>query len=426
MAEWALVLTVGTTADPLKKAVEEAKAEAERESASLSVLLLYGRPLPNQHPDPFQIAAEVRQHAENLGLKVQPCEISEPEDLDICLGEMRRLLQRISNADKVIVNYTGGTKAMSAAIVHAALTTSFAGELELHYVGGAVRDKNGRVIREAMETRKTARTLTQERMEQILDLMKGHRYELAAYLAEGLPELGRLAFIKKASRSLLLWDNFAYEKAADGLRGLYQQAQGFVDDQRLGKLAETVRRLVSEVITPVLNTIRAFREWEKGKQETIQPEGVQLLCADILENASRHLHRQEWTETVLRSYRALEAAVQGALALLGLNPWCFDPSKLSLEQVQEIQGQLNYMPKELTLWSGIIVWQTVSGKRLDDEMQKWSVDLQQLRNRSILEHGYRACTQDDAQRALSYAEGLAAFVLGCDLKPLREKVSLQV
>jgi len=65
-------------------------------------------------------------------------------------------------------------------------------------------------------------------------------------------------------------------------------------------------------------------------------------------------------------------------------------------------------------------------------MQKWLADLQQLRNRGILEHGYRACTQDDAQRALSYAEGLAAFALGCDLnlgcdlKPLREKVSLQV
>jgi len=61
MAEWALVLTAGTTADPLKKAVEEAKAEAERESASLFVLLLYGRPLPNQDRDPFQVAAEVRQ-----------------------------------------------------------------------------------------------------------------------------------------------------------------------------------------------------------------------------------------------------------------------------------------------------------------------------------------------------------------------------
>jgi hypothetical protein len=59
MAEWALVLTAGTTIDPLKKAVEEAKAE--RESASLFVLLLYGRPLPNQDRDPFQVAAEVRQ-----------------------------------------------------------------------------------------------------------------------------------------------------------------------------------------------------------------------------------------------------------------------------------------------------------------------------------------------------------------------------
>ncbi len=422
MAEWALVLTVGTTADPLKKAVEEAKMEAEKENASLTVWLLYGRPLPDQHPDPFQVAADVRQHAENLGLKVQPCEIPEPEDLDVCFGEMRSLLQRLSSADKVIVNYTGGTKAMSAAIVHAALTTSFAGELELHYVGGSVRDRNGRVIREAMEIRRAAQTATQERMERILELMKEHRYELAAYLAEGLPERGRSWFLKSASKALLLWDNFAYEEAATIMRGLNQQAQILVDDPKLGRLAETVRRLVSEVITHILETVKAFRKWEISDQVSISLEGVQLLCADILENASRHLQRREWNETVLRSYRALEAAVQGALALLGINPWRFE---LLPEQKEAIQEQLGYMPKELTLWSGIIVWQIVTDKRLDDEKQKCLKDIQQLRNRSILEHGYRACGQADAERVLCYAEKLATLVLNSDLKQLREKVRLQ-
>ncbi len=423
MAEWALVLTVGTTADPLKKAVEEAKMEAEKENASLTVYLLYGRPLPNQHPDPFQVAAEVRQHAENLGLKVQTCEISEPEDLDVCLSEMRSLLQGLSGADKVIVNYTGGTKAMSAAIVHSALTTSFAGELELHYVGGSVRDKNGRVIREAMEIRRAAQTATQERMERILELMREHRYELAAYLAEGLPEQGRSWFLKSASKALLLWDNFAYEEAATILRGLNQQAQILVDDPKLGRLAETVRRLVSEVTTPILETVKAFRKWEISDRVSISLEGVQLLCADILENASRHLQRREWTEAVLRSYRALEAAVQGALALLGVNPWRFE---LLPEQKEAIQEQLGYMPKELTLWSGIIVWQIVTDKRLDDEKQKCLKDIQQLRNRSILEHGYRACGQSDAERVFNYANEIAGWVLGSDLKPLREKVRLQV
>ena len=423
MAEWALVLTVGTTADPLKKAVEEAKMEAEKENASLTVWLLYGRPLPNQHPDPFQVAADVRLHAENLGLKVQPCEISEPDDLDVCLGEMRSLLQRLSSVDKVIVNYTGGTKAMSAAIVHAALTTSFAGELELHYVGGSVRDKNGRVIREAMEIRRAAQTATQERMERILELMKEHRYELAAYLAEGLPERGRSWFLKSASKALLLWDNFAYEEAATIMRGLNQQAQILVDDQKLGRLAETVRRLVSKVTTHILETVKAFRKWEIGDQVSISLEGVQLLCADILENASRHLQRREWNEAVLRSYRALEAAVQGALALSGVNPWRFE---LLPEQKEAIQEQLGYMPKELTLWSGIIVWQIVTDKRLDQEKQNWLKDIQQLRNRSILEHGYRACGQSDAERVFNYANEIAGWVLGSDLKPLREKVRLKV
>jgi len=423
MPEWALVLTVGTTADPLKKAVEEAKMEAGKENASLTVWLLYGRPLPDQHPDPFQVAADVRQHAENLGLKVQPCEISEPEDLDVCLGEMRSLLQRLSSADKVIVNYTGGTKAMSAAIVHAALTTSFAGKLELHYVGGSVRDKNGRVIRGAMEIRRTAQTATQERMGQVFSLMREHRYELAAYLAEGLPDQGRLGFLKAAAKALHLWDNFAYEEAANVLRGLNQQANVLIDDQRLGNLAQTVRRLVSEIVPSILNTVQGFRRWEEGVQASITPKGIQILCADILENASRHLRRREWTEAVLRSYRALESAIQGALVLSGINPWRFEPLP---EQKEAIQEQLGYMPKELTLWSGVSVWQTVTDKQLDDEKRKWLKDIQQLRNRSILEHGYRACGQSDAERVFNYANELASWVLGSDLKPLREKVRLQV
>ena len=426
MAEWALVLTVGTTADPLKKAVEEAKMEAEKENASLTVWLLYGRPLPDQHPDPFQVAADVRLHAENLGLKVQPCEISEPEDLDVCFGEMRSLLQRLSSADKVIVNYTGGTKAMSAAIVHAALTTSFAGELELHYVGGSVRDRNGRVIREAMEIRRAAQTATQERMERILELMKEHRYELAAYLAEGLPERGRSWFLKSASKALLLWDNFAYEEAATIMRGLNQQAQILVDDPKLGRLAETVRRLVSEVITHILEAVKAFRKWEIGDQVSISLEGVQLLCADILENASRHLQRREWNEAVLRSYRALEAAVQGALVLSGINPWRFELNKLSEERQQKVQMLLGYTPKELTLYSGILTLQAFGGVQIGDGEQKWLQDVQQTRNRSILEHGYRACGQEDAERVFRYAERIATLALKRDLKPLREKVSLQV
>jgi len=425
MAEWALVLTVGTTADPLKKAVEEAKAEAEKKNASLAVWLLYGRPLPNQHPDPFEVAAEVRQYAENLGLRVRPCEISEPEELDVCLDEMRSLLQELSGDDKVIVNYTGGTKAMSAAIVHAALTTQFAGELGLHYVGGQIRDKNGRVIREAMEIRRTAQTVTQERMRRVLELMQEHRYELAAYEAQGLPHQGRYGFLRTAAEAIHLWDSFAYEQASEKLRRLKPQANGFIDDQQLGSLAEIVRRLVAEVITPVLNTLRAFRKWEEtDNRERVEPEGIQLLCADILENAYRCLKRREWTEAVLRSYRALEAAVQGSLAMLNISPWQFDVHALSPQHQQAVLSQLKYEPKELVLSSGMVVWQVVTGRVLSSEQQKWLKDLQRTRNRSMLEHGYRACDQDDAERVWEYSNSLSSWILGSDLNSSRIKVSL--
>lgn len=426
MAKWALVLTVGTTAEPLKKAIKEVKTEAEKEGASLVVLLFYGRPFRDQTPDPFQIASEVYSHAKDLGISAQPCEMSQPEDLDVCLKEMTESLQDLVGFDRIIINYTGGTKAMSAAVVHAALTMPFVGDLELHYVGGTVRDKNGRVIKEAMEIRRASQTATQERMKRVLDLLSGHRYELASYIAEDLPAQGRAGFLRGVAKVFHLWDNFNYEDAQKGLWQLKQQADALANDPQLGTLAGTVQKLVTQVVNPIVETIKAFRNWEQGNQVSVSPEGIQLLCADILENANRRLQRREWTEAVLRSYRALEAAVQGALVLSSINPWRFDVSQSQLSEVQRqaVQEQLGFSPKELTLHSGIVIWQIVSGKQLDEEQKKKLQDIQQTRNRSMLEHGFRSCERGDAEHCLEYAKELASWILESDLTPLFKKVQL--
>jgi CRISPR-associated protein (TIGR02710 family) len=430
MAKWTLVLTVGTTAEPLLRAIEETKQAADRESASLSVILVYGRPTQEQQSqenNTLNITKKLIDEAKKLGLaELLSAEIDDPENLDTCLREMKRQLNKAIDADRVLVNYTGGTKVMSAAAVHAALTAPLAGNLELSYVGGGQRDETGRVVSEAMTIRPSEQTFTRERAEQIINLLRNYRFEPAKNLAEVLPDSGRFGFLKRATTALSFWDNLEYDKAVPELRELNRQAKALSDDPDLGKLAQIIDRL-TPIANAISDTIRVFRQWEEGKtHKPSSEEGMRLLCADLLENAYRHIQRKEYTEAVLRSYRALEAAVQVALVMSNRNPWRYTPSQSEQEAVK---SRLGHVPKELTLSSGVEVLKIAHNRTLNDELKNKLLDLQQLRNRSILEHGYRACSKDDSERALSYAETLVLWVLDTDImhfQGFRERVRLQM
>jgi len=207
------------------------------------------------------------------------------------------------------------------------------------------------------------------------------------------------------------------------LRELNRQAKVLSDDPDLGKLAQIIDRL-APVANAIFDTIRVFRQWEEGKtHKPSSEEGMRLLCADLLENAYRHIQRKEHTEAVLRSYRALEAAIQVALVMSDRNPWRYTPSQSEQEAVK---SRLGHVPKELTLSSGMEVLEIARERSLNDELKNKLRDVQQLRNRSILEHGYRACSQEEADRSLRHAETLVSWVLGTDMSPLRAKVRLQM
>lgn len=420
----ALFLTAGTTPEPLCEAIDKISEEAKGEA--LTVFLLYGRPFKNQHPDPFSVAQKVLEHAKSKGISVRPMEIPEPEDLDICLGVIREALAQASGFDKIIINYTGGTKAMSAAAVHSALTEPIAGELEMHYVGGVVRDEHGRVLREAMKVRRAAKTATQERMNQILKELSQHRYELAAQIAQPLPDIGKSGFMKRATKAISLWDSFAYEQALHELRQLSQQALALLDDELIGALAETVRKLIKPS-TAIVKELEVLGELQQGKEAKAPSlEETALICADVLENAERCRKRGQFNEAVLRAYRALEVAVQGELLRCNINPWQPDWSKVSEEAKMTLKEELGRLPDKLALSSGISTWRLLSGKDLSEEERKCLLDLQSTRNRSVLEHGYQACDGKDADRCLTIAQMLAERILGVKLDNFRTKVRLEM
>ena len=416
-----LILTAGTTADPLLKAIEEHRAEDP------TVFVIYGRPFPNQDPNPFEVAFQVRQRALELGVSVETREVPDPEDIDVCLQVARSVLREVAESGRVIVDFTGGTKPLSAAVVHAALTEPLGGQLVLEYTGGSVRDRTGRVLREAMRLRRSENTATEELLRQVLNLLRRFAYREARAFAGKLPERGLARFVRHAVEALYAWDEFDYQASVQSIRKLYETARTMQDVPELAPVA----RLVSGLLEPgnrIEKLIRDLRELEKGEDRPFPPlDATALLVADALENASRRLHEERPTDCVLRAYRAVECAVQARLLSKQINPWRprwdgIGPSILT--RYLEVLGGRE-PPRELSLTTGLRLLETLEGS-LPAELQERLRDLQQHRNRSYLEHGYQRIDRDTATRLLQYAGELCAHILRMDITELRSQVTHSV
>ncbi|MDQ7820094.1 MAG: TIGR02710 family CRISPR-associated CARF protein [Armatimonadota bacterium] len=419
----ALILTVGTTADPLVKAVEEHL----RQDPDLVVFLLYGRPFPGQDPSPFDVAQQVRSRAAQLGVRAEPREVTDPENLDVCLEAAREVLREAAGNDQVIVNFTGGTKPLSAAVVHAALTEPIAGSLVMEYTGGERRDSAGRVVSGAMRVRPNERTATEETTRQVLELLRRFAYREARYLASRLPEAGRAGFIKRCVDALYKWDEFDYEASRELLWRHYEVARALGDVGKLAPLAHLVQRLV-EPADRLVGASRQLRQLQDGRAtDWPQPEDVALLTADTLENAARRLTEERFTDTVLRAYRAVETAVQARLLAHRVNPWRpewdrLDPGLRSRYQLA-LEGR--NLPRELALTTGLRLVEILEGP-LPETLTELLRDIQFNRNRSYLEHGYHRVQAGDARRLLDHAAEVCAHLLQADLVGLRERVTHSV
>lgn len=419
-----LILTVGTTADPLVKTVEKQL----QEDPDLRVYLLYGRPFPGQDPSPFDVATRVKERAAGLGVQTEPREAPDPEDLDSCLAAARAILKDAAAAGCVVVDFTGGTKPLSAAVVHAALTEPIVGQLVLAYTGGEVREKStGRVLREAMRVRRTERTATEELLRQVLDLLRRFASREAGFLARRLPESGRAGFVRRTVDALYAWDEFDYQGSVQALQRLYEAARALRDDAELAPLAELCARLL-EPGRLLVGTVQRLLVLQSGQaREWPHPDGMALMVADALENARRRLSEDRLTDGVLRAYRAVECAVHARLLVYGVNPWLPNWDQLDGETLRRYRERLVApepfpgvgardpesvrLPRDLALSTGLKLVEVLVAP-LPDELSARLRDLQVNRNHSYLEHGYSRVRREDAGRLLDHAVELCSHLLG--------------
>ena len=352
----ALIITVGTTPDPIIESIKKNDVEV--------VYLVYGRPLsPDQDPNPFNVAYDAKLRAEKIGKLAIPIEISDPEDVDSCVSVFRELAKDTYKFDEVIVNFTGGTKPMSAAAFYVFLTEMIPSRLVFEYVGGKVRNEHGRVTR--MEVKKSYRTASEELFRKIISYIQNFQFFLAKELSKSLPEKSKYKFIKKAAEAFWLWDSFEYEKAIRILNEIGEVAKALIGEAAFNKIPENVVKLrnTGNIVVRALRKMRKY-QIEKSIGDV---KKCYTLSLDAIANAERRLKTHNYTEAVLRTYRAIEIATQVKLLEKGINPWKVNWSKIP--NYQSLLASLGYKdeehaPEQLTLWNGLYVLDFVESSRL--------------------------------------------------------------
>ena len=354
-----------------------------------------GPTLPN-------LPAQARLDAEHFEARTIPA-----DDLDGAFFAMRdaaaELAERFPGA-RFIADYTGGTKTMTAALVCAALERD---DVELQLIAGA-RPNLSRVedgTEQAMAA-SVARLRLDRAMAPYLDAWRRFAYHEAAEgldgirIAAGNPDGAWLGFARSLSRALARWDDFDH-----------------------GGALELIDTYASRVAPRFPQMLPALRLLAKANENDKRHEPARLF--DLWLNAERRAKQGRFDDAVARWYRLVEWTAQWQLrTVLGADTADF-PQDLLPSDADTTPGRDGKI--RIGLWQA---WQVVE-HRLPGPAQVFIAghgrelrDLLDLRNSSILAHGFRPVGAADWRRVDSWTQArflpvlqALALVAGLKSKP---------
>ena len=297
------------------------------------------------------------------------------DDLDGAFFTMRAAAELAARFPGVrfVADYTGGTKTMTAALVCAALERD---DVELQLIADArpnlVRVEDGT---EQATTASVARLRLDHAMAPYLGAWRRFAYHEAAdglrriRVATGNPGRAQLEFARSSSRALARWDDFDHTGAL-ALLDIY---------------AGRVARYFPEM----LPTLRLLANEDDAKHEPAR-------LFDLWLNAERRAAQGRFDDAVARWYRLMEWTAQWQLRTgTGADTADF-PQELLPPDTDPTPGRDGKIKIGLRQ-----TWQVVE-QRLPGPAQAFIAehgrelrDLLDLRNHSILAHGYRPVGEAD-------------------------------
>jgi CRISPR-associated protein (TIGR02710 family) len=393
--------------------------------------------LPSQGTKPN--AEEIKQRRPHLAVEISPLPQPRQEnDADACFSHFDAVISRLCDFEpaNACVDFTRGTKAMSAAAVLAAVRHDIP---LLRYIEGE-RDPNrqNNVIPGTERVREIHPTIAAA--SKLLDsarvLFSYGDFAAARELlssvdasSNGFREV--VDFVSKLADLYNAWDRLDY-------RGAHELANQLPSEPALSAFwnhqwaqfafHQDARDCLAELAAALPK--KSNGRWE-GKACVTMAAHARKICADLLANGERRIRDRQYEDANLRAYRIAEMLGQIRLFDHGYDSSALDPNdpavagfQKELEKRKEsfgtrkIPGKLYYTMSRQNAYRFL--------KRLDDPFWERLRDLEERnndadktiesRNRSILIHGFKPLAIHDKQWLRSVYKRLASLILEDDQK----------
>jgi len=240
-------------------------------------------------------------------------ELRDEQDLALCLDQLRKVTSEIhrwvARGDRfqVVVDFTGGTKCMTAAVALQAQHWP----CRFSYVGGDARNKNGVGIvvsgaEKIVHQENPWDTLGYQAVEEFAALFDQCSFAAAARTVEDArsrcareDRKRELSVLASLAKGMDAWDPFAHKDAANR----FKEADKAANDLRAVLGGDRANRVLEGVST-LAGHLDALGN-------TVPPSRHHVI--DLLANARRRRQEGRFDDAVARLYRAIEAMAQKAL-----------------------------------------------------------------------------------------------------------------
>lgn len=289
----AIILSVGGSPEPIIKSIQALQPDficflASQESVDR--------------------VSEIKNQSHFKGKDVKVI-VDDPQDLVSCYNKAMECVRIAQNAghtaQQITIDFTGGTKVMTAALSLAALTQG----CQVCYIGGTERDKGGLgvVISGYEEIKQSINPWTLfavEEKKKVQDAFNSNRFYAVKNIVSQLPEhvaseedtflLKRLAEIADGYDN---WDKFNHREAIQIIKpALEKKLIPFSKGKKMPGL--------SDFLSDIETNMTFLEKLQKTREDS--PERMELLILDLLANAERRARDEKYDDAVIRCYRALE------------------------------------------------------------------------------------------------------------------------
>ncbi|MEM2292326.1 MAG: TIGR02710 family CRISPR-associated CARF protein [Nitrososphaerota archaeon] len=358
----ALIISVGTGIKPSGRTIENL-AEAITKS------------IRHHNPHKVYLVAtkeSIETTVQKIIPKIKPIEseiirIESPDNIQTIYENLRSKIKEIREKyDTLTVDYTSGTKAMTAALT--ILATIFGAD-ELSYITGK---RNAGIVQPGTEQIVPIRPyfiLAEQKIKEATQLFNRNQFPATITILQQIKEtikdsdiIDRIMPLLDLAKAYEQWDKFYHEKAY---------------------------KIIKRIKIPELSGNKQFLGTLISNLEKTDGEPEPYYIADLINNAERRSEESKYDDAVARLYRTIELIAQYKLRKnYGINTSNVDVKKIPKELLQEwgipqdqktIKLGLNNSYELLNALGDALGRQYQNDKKLKDLLSK--------RNASILAHG---------------------------------------